>query len=694
MTNDFGQYKILSEIGRGGMGIVYQAIDTETDKVVAIKQLVLHNIDKSKEQEFRDRFRREAATAQRLEHPNIVIVHDVCMQTDNFFYVMEFLEGCSLRTELENRNGKFTPEDFWPVLSQVVDGLSFAHSMNVVHRDVKPDNIFLLRDGTVKITDFGIARVADFEETHLTKTGVMMGTLAYVSPEQLQDAKNVDHRADIFSLGVVTYEALSGQTPFTGDGVAQTIVKIVSQEEKPLHIVNTLINVETSSVVSKALRKKARDRYRSVVDFAREYEDSLSANKSQAGSAAALSPENIKTNADGVPLNKSYFQTQASNDSMPIDRAALNAQPPGAVPGSSQSNLQSNTQSSSRLSSPPSMSPPASNAGYSNQQKTPVGEGSYNNRPISDYVSGSRPLPAIDSAGATAAQFSGKSKQNVPLQVFDTQGKNDSKLIEPTAICYRSGKVIVADAGTRNVHVFSFDGRWLSDLVCKPELESMTGGGRVTKPSGIAMDNKQRIYICDSSDPYVRVYDGKGVFVRDLCNIQGKGGGLQGIAVDSTDLLYLSDAYNRCVQVFQAEMGLWLRSITIEDDGGLQLPSGLTTDRLNQLYCTDYGACRLNIFSKTGNLVRAFGKRGTQGGEFNVPRSVAVDNNDKIYVLDSLNHRVQVFSPRGEYITEIGERGGKPGQFLGPSDLSIDPSNALLYVADKGNHRIQVFELV
>jgi serine/threonine protein kinase len=669
MTNDFGQYKILSEIGRGGMGIVYQAIDTETDKIVAIKQLVLHNIDRSKEQEFRDRFRREAATAQRLEHPNIVVVFDVCMQTDNFFYVMEFLEGCSLRTEIENRNGKFSPNDFWPVLSQVVEGLSFAHSMNVVHRDVKPDNIFLLRDGTVKITDFGIARVADFEETHLTKTGVMMGTLAYVSPEQLQDAKNVDHRADIFSLGVVTYEALSGHTPFTGDGVAQTIVKIVSQEEKPLHIVNSMINVETSSVVSKALRKKARERYRSVVDFAREYEGSLSAeNTHHAASEASLSAQDVKTNADGVPLNQSFFKTEASNDSMPIDRQSLSSQPPGTVPGTRAT-------------------------GYSNSQ-TPASKDSYNNRPLSDYVSGSRPLPAIDSLASNASNSSGKTKQNVPLQVFDTQGKNDSKLVEPTAICYRSGKVIVADAGTRNVHVFSFDGRWLSDLVCKPELESMTGGGRVAKPSGIAMDNKQRIYICDSSDPYVRVYDGKGVFVKDLCNIQGKNGGLQGIAVDSTDLLYLSDAYNRCVQVFQAEMGLWLRSITIEDDGGLQLPSGMTTDRLNQLYCTDYGACRLNIFSKTGNLVRAFGKRGTLPGEFNVPRSVAVDNNDKIYVLDSLNHRVQVFSPRGEYITEIGERGGKPGQFLGPSDLSIDPSNALLYVADKGNHRIQVFELV
>ena len=655
MTNDFGQYKILSEIGRGGMGIVYQALNTADNQIVAIKQLVLENIDKTKEQEFRDRFRREAATARRLKHPNIVIVYDVCMETDNFFYVMEYLEGRSLRHELESRNGRFAVKEFWPVLAQTVDGLSFAHSQNVVHRDVKPDNIFLLKDGTVKITDFGIARVAEFEETHLTKTGVMMGTLAYVSPEQLQDAKNVDHRADIFSLGVVTYEALCGHTPFTGDGVAQTIVKIVSQEERPLHIVNPFVNVETSSVVSKALRKKARDRYRSVMDFARDYEASLNAEDD-----LAFKPEtpgsSLRTNAEGMSVDKSFFQTQASTE------------------------MQSTNTPQSPMEAHISK-PPQSDANF------------YSHRPLSEPGSGTRSF-GTEAAIRPSDGGGAKAKLHKPLYVFDTQGKRNAKLIEPTAICYRSGKVIVADAGSRNVHLFSFDGRWSNDLTTRPELESMTGGGKVTKPSGIAMDNKGRIYICDSSDPFVRVFDSRGSFIRDLCNIQGKDGGLQGIAVDSTDTLYLSDAYNRCVQVFQAEMGLWMRCVTSQDDDGLQLPSGLTVDRLNQLYCTDYGACKVYIFSKTGSLVRSFGRRGALAGEFNVPRSVAVDKNDKIYVLDSLNHRVQVFSPRGEHIADVGERGSQPGQFLGPSDLSIDPANELLYVADKGNHRIQVFELV
>src|SRR5262249_3572690 len=144
--------------------------------------------------------KREAITVKRLVHPNIVKVYDIGLEDDQYFYVMEYLEGRSLKRELELKGGALLAQEYWPILTQVAEALDFAHTMNVVHRDVKPDNIFITSDGTVKITDFGIARAVDYEETKLTKTGVMLGTLAYVSPEQLQDAKAVDHRADIFSL--------------------------------------------------------------------------------------------------------------------------------------------------------------------------------------------------------------------------------------------------------------------------------------------------------------------------------------------------------------------------------------------------------------------------------------------------------------------------------------------------------------
>ena len=254
------------------MGIVYKAQDKRSGNIIAIKQLLLESVDPQKHDEFKDRFVRESKTALRLNHENIVKVLEVSENPGDYFYVMEYLDGRSLRDDLLKRSKPYSIEDFWPILRQITEGLSFAHAMNVVHRDVKPDNIFLLRDGTVKITDFGIARAADFEATHLTKTGVMLGTLAYVSPEQLQNAKNVDHRADIFSLAVVTYEALSGKLPFTGEGIAQTIVKIMSSEEVPLNKLNSAIPEELAAVVSKALRKKPKDRYRATKEFLRDFQ--------------------------------------------------------------------------------------------------------------------------------------------------------------------------------------------------------------------------------------------------------------------------------------------------------------------------------------------------------------------------------------------------------------------------------------
>lgn len=658
MTDDFGRYKILAEIGRGGMGIVYQALDQRDNTLVAIKQLVMTNIDPAKEQEFRDRFKREAATASRLKHPNIVTVYDVSTDSGTYFYVMEYLEGHSLRRELELKGGRLTPHQYWPIFAQVVEGLSFAHSMNVVHRDVKPDNIFLLNDGRVKITDFGIARSADdFEQTNLTKTGVMMGTLAYVSPEQLQDAKNVDHRADIFSLGVVSYESLSGVVPFTGDGIAQTIVKIVSQEEKPLHILLPYISLETSAAVTKALRKRARERFRSVKEFARDFQKSLG---DQAPDISTIAPASVP-----APGSACGHNTDPGGYQVPESIRQLRQQ-------SSEPDHNTPTDFGQR----------SDHLGDIDTAQTIAPTSSLNFK---------APEISLKSRIAPAPQESQPSK---PIHIFDSHGKNRVKLVEPSVVCYRSGSVIVGDTATRKVHVYSFEGRWVGDLVVT-DADTKTRGGSLTKPSGIAIDLKGRVYVVDSSDPYVRVFDSKGVFVKEFCNIQGKEGGLQGIAVDSTGLIYLSDITNACIQVFQSELGLWMRKIDCKGkaEADLQLPSGIAIDRANQLYCADYGASRIFVFNKSGNLLRSFGSKGNGPGQFNVPRSVAVDKNDKIYVLDSLNHRIQVFGPTGNLFYIFGGRGSEPGKFIGPSDISIDPENNFLYVADKGNQRIQVFEL-
>jgi serine/threonine protein kinase/sugar lactone lactonase YvrE len=797
MARRFENYKILAEIGRGGMGIVYKAVDERSGKAVAIKQLILENIDSTKHKEFRDRFRREAQTAQRLIHKNIVSVVDISADPDSYYYVMEFLEGHSLRREIANRGGKCAPATFLAILEQIAEGLSYAHSMNVIHRDVKPDNIFILEDGTVKITDFGIARVADLEETNLTKTGVMLGTLAYVSPEQLQNAKTVDHRADIFSLGVVSYEALCGYLPFTGDGIAATIVKIMSQEEIPLTSMNPSISPELSGTVSRALRKKPRDRYRSVNEFIRDFRMAFEATMggdrrfdenldifSTAADmsipvSAAITPADINLDSESQlntdpdmnipavesPADETNESVDDREQDQPQEKSAGDdsnrqkfshrdgvadpvtqntvAGPMGLLTGSehrtgdlNQSNhLPDTTFASANIVDfglevsldkggvlKDKQKSKYTNSGnykqFTGNEKLNPQERRESQSDISQEIRPeqfrSSPPPAAPGKGSGSSNSSGGSsmaarmaKSSDPpfmpssynpiklMMTIKTHGPNEKPFTEPTATSYRSGRLLVADGAMRVVHMFSLNGRWLCDLTHRPEINSKTGGGKFTKPSGIAIDERSRIYVCDSSDHYIRIFDGQGLFIKEFKNIQGTDGGLAGICIDSTGLLYVADSANGMLQVFQSDLGVWVRGIGSkgEEPGQLQLPSGLATDKLNRVYVVDYGTSRVSVFNKSGALVRTFGKKGNQRGMFNVPRAVAIDKHDRIFVLDSLNHRIQVFGQGGDWLYTFGSLGSGPEEFVGPSGLSIDNENSLLFVADKGNKRIQVLEL-
>lgn len=684
MSEGFGHYQIQAEIGRGGMGIVYKALDTRNEKTVAIKQLILENVDPEKHKEFTERFSREAETASRLTHPNIVKVLDVSDSIDSHYYVMEYLEGRSLRQELARKGGKLSPQVFWKMLKQVSEGLSYAHSLNVVHRDIKPDNIFILNDGRVVLTDFGIARIADLEATNITKTGVMLGTLAYVSPEQLQNAKKVDHRADIFSLGVVSYEALSGELPFTGDGIAATIVKIMSQEETPLHIIKPSISDELSAAVSRTLRKKPRDRFRSVREFLREVQncpDLRDLNNAESGSGPESEEIDMFATSVDLQIDESLITTSSGEfNNTPAAKEHDDRQMTETVQSAGFSDLARNLKESSHKGLAPVARPPE------NQRRRLL------RRDDRDNSMTGRPGNAA--VKSSPEMMAGTYSPIRPKFTIDSVN-NEQAFLEPAVVACRSGRIVVADIAKRRVSIFSQDGRFISNLVLRPELSnSSTGGGMLTKPSGMDIDERGRIYICDSSDHYVRIFDNQGCFLKEFKNIKGKSSGLQGLAIDSTGLLYVSDADNRALQVFQSDVGIWVREINKgHGEEAFHLPSGITTDRLNRIYVVDYGTSQISIFNKKGSLLRSFGQKGKGKGMFNVPRAVAVDKQDRIYVLDSLNHRIQVFASSGDWLYTFGELGQGPGQFVGPADLCIDTDNNLLFVADKGNKRIQVLEI-
>jgi eukaryotic-like serine/threonine-protein kinase len=223
-----GRYLITGRIGRGGMGMVYRGLDEALEREVAVKTLT---VEGTADGESRKRFEREARAAAHLQHPNIVTVYELGEDRGLPYIAMELLPGTDLDALL--RSGEEIPlAEKLDVVAQVCRGLAFAHERGIVHRDIKPSNVRLLDDGTAKIMDFGIAKYGD---AHLTKTGMMLGTVQYMSPEQVR-GKPLDGRSDVFSVGVILYELLAGQRPFRGEGATQVLYKIVHEEPPPVDL--------------------------------------------------------------------------------------------------------------------------------------------------------------------------------------------------------------------------------------------------------------------------------------------------------------------------------------------------------------------------------------------------------------------------------------------------------------------------
>ena len=263
MINQIGRYEVLGELGQGAMGIVYKAKDPLIDRVVAIKTINL-GLALDEKEEYEGRFYQEAKAAGRLNHPNIVTIYDVGKSGDVAYIAMEFLQGRELR-DVMNDGGLLPVDQVLDIVAQVAQGLDYAHEHDIVHRDVKPSNIMVVRDGHVKITDFGIARMAS--SAVRTQTGMVLGSPKYMSPEQVM-GKAIDQRSDVFSLGVMLYEMLTGQAPFNGENVNAIMYQTLNAVPAPPNTLNPAVPEMANYIVAKALAKKLDDRYQNARDFA------------------------------------------------------------------------------------------------------------------------------------------------------------------------------------------------------------------------------------------------------------------------------------------------------------------------------------------------------------------------------------------------------------------------------------------
>lgn len=309
MISQLGRYEIISEIGQGAMGVVYKATDPLIDRTVAIKTINLGLAQEEKE-EYEGRFYQEAKAAGRLSHPNIVTIYDVGKSGEVAYIAMEFLQGRELR-DILNDEQVLPVAQVLDIVLQVALGLAYAHEHGIVHRDVKPSNIMVIRNGHVKITDFGIARMESASVR--TQTGMVLGSPKYMSPEQVM-GRLIDQRSDIFSLGVMLYEMLTGKAPFAGENVNAIMYQTLNGIPPPPSTLNSAVPDMLNFIVAKALAKNLDDRYQNAKDLAddlRACREALPRSSAAAGASTPASPS--KALPDATPVVPRVEESEASS---------------------------------------------------------------------------------------------------------------------------------------------------------------------------------------------------------------------------------------------------------------------------------------------------------------------------------------------------------------------------------------------
>ena len=266
MKETLGRYKIIKEIGRGAMGVVYQGYDPKIDRIVALKTIRKDRLAESRDvEDLVTRFQKEVRATGKLVHPNIIVIYDTGEDEETTYIAMEYIEGDTLENLIQ-RGIRLPVEKIIDIIEKICDGLEYTHRQGIVHRDLKPSNIMLVKGERVKITDFGISKAVGAASSPFTQAGILLGTPSYMSPEQIS-GKEIDGRSDLFSVGIILYQLLTGERPFVGDTIPTLLYNIVNKDPVPPSQIDSTIPALYDEVLGKALAKNPENRYQTAKDF-------------------------------------------------------------------------------------------------------------------------------------------------------------------------------------------------------------------------------------------------------------------------------------------------------------------------------------------------------------------------------------------------------------------------------------------
>ncbi len=727
MGDQLGNYELQNELGRGGMGVVYKATDLKLGRVVAIKELLVSNaMPEVERQDTVERFRREAMAAARMAHPNIVTVYDYGQDGDRHYMAMELLEGKSLGDYLDKKT-KFTIQQTVDISVQICAALDYAHQAGVVHRDIKPDNIMLSENGKVKLTDFGVARVKS-DLPSMTTTGTTLGTIAYISPEQLCDSRLVDGRADIFSLGALIYEMLTFRTPFDAGNLGGTILNIMNSAPTPPREINPEIPIKLEGVVLRALKKNPEERYTRAAEMGHALQASL--REAERPAAPKLVDPATRPVGEAEPCRHCGAEMPVGSRVCPSCGRASNAPLTYSIPTMPNRNAapQPAGQAPGGL---PKMPPPSG---------APAARGGIPVMPTPNRAPGTAPLS--QPAAAAPAPMAPAPQQTAMPQAAPMQ---QAMPAQQTGALQPAAPQPIAAAGERRPMMPPPDRTGPQIQLKVAGLKAVSsigrpgvGQGEFQQPRCVLIDAAKNLLISDTENGRIQVFDASGHYLRMIRPPQTQESFRfpRALAANPLNIVYVTDDLDFRIYKFDPmgrQLAVWKRVRTLEEnpaipgrilispngtiylsepnnhrvlvydsnekllgsfgrDHGLQSPGGMAFDSKGNLLVLDFGTSSIHVINPRGEFVKTIGKRGNGPGEFAVPREIAVDRFGNLFVADTLNHRIQVFDAEGAFVLAVGRKGLGFGEFNGPEGLAISADDKL-YVADRGNGRIQVLTI-